>query len=225
MAQSEEHNLPEEYVCLSCSGKEHEIAELIDKISTLLSEEDNLKRKNTRLKAECDNLNTKFDKRCEEKEKKLSDSLDSLHVIRQAYHGNIFVGNHCKQILKIFSVLTDVICEKKELQDKFNEIFKTRGDIQTLMTANRFLLENEIQELQILCCRFGDLFPVFFPEGNLTRKMHELVFTIPIFAKEHKTLGKSSEEEGESIPAAVNHELRQLACVRDQAEKIRLVLE
>eukprot|EP00112_Aurelia_sp_Birch-Aquarium-sp1_P014119 Seg3023.1 transcript_id=Seg3023.1/GoldUCD/mRNA.D3Y31 product="hypothetical protein" protein_id=Seg3023.1/GoldUCD/D3Y31 len=93
------------------------------------------------------------------------------------------------------------------------------------MSANRFLLEDEIQELQTLCCRFGDLFPVFFPERNLTRKMHELVFTVPKFVKEHKTLGKLSEEEGESLHAAVNQELRQLACVRDQAEKIRLVLE
>eukprot|EP00112_Aurelia_sp_Birch-Aquarium-sp1_P023111 Seg6757.3 transcript_id=Seg6757.3/GoldUCD/mRNA.D3Y31 product="hypothetical protein" protein_id=Seg6757.3/GoldUCD/D3Y31 len=92
------------------------------------------------------------------------------------------------------------------------------------MSANRFLLEDEIQELQTLCYRFGDLLPVFFPERNLTCKMHELVFMVPKFVKELKTLGKLSEE-GESLHAAVNQELRQLACVRDQGEKIRLVLE
>ena len=28
--------------------------------------------------------------------------FDELGVVRQAYHGNIFVGNHCRIILKNF---------------------------------------------------------------------------------------------------------------------------
>ena len=38
-------------------------------------------------------------------------------------------------------------------------------------------------------------------------------------------MGMLSEQEGESKHAAVNAELRSLACVRNHAERIRLVIE
>ena len=41
----------------------------------------------------------------------------------------------------------------------------------------------------------------------------------------HKTIGMLSEQEGESKHAAINAELRSLACVRYHAERIRLVVE
>ena len=39
------------------------------------------------------------------------------------------------------------------------------------------------------------------------------------FAKEHRTLGLFSEEEGESIHKVVNEQCRQLVSVRNPAEK------
>ena len=93
------------------------------------------------------------------------------------------------------------------------------------MSANRFLTKNEVETLIKKCYTFGERFPVVFPERNLTRKIHELVFSVPKFVNSFKTLGKLSEEEGESLHSSVNQELKQLACVRDQSEKIRLVLE
>ena len=42
-------------------------------------------------------------------EKKLLTTLDDLGVNRQAYHGNIFVGNHCKIILNHFVKVCAVI--------------------------------------------------------------------------------------------------------------------
>ena len=47
----------------------------------------------------------------------------------------------------------------------------------------------------------------------MTRKIHELIFNIPRFANNWKTIGMLPEQEGESEHAAVNAELRSLACV------------
>ena len=53
-------------------------------------------------------------------EKKLLTTLDDLGVIRQAYHGNIFVGNHCKIILNNFAKVSAVISNAApECYEKF----------------------------------------------------------------------------------------------------------
>ena len=218
----------EVYECLSCSKVD--VTEDFDKIlnekvAKLIEEEDQVKTDTVKLQAECDSFRSKFDSVVGEREKRLSDSLDQMGVIRQSYHGNVFVGNHCKKILQNFHLLTEVVRDQEEMFNNFNEIFTIFRDIQRLMSANRFLTFDEIEKLNDLCINFGNRFPVLFPNRNLTRKMHELIFTVPRFVRKFKTLGKLSEEEGESLHAAVNQELRQLACVRDQSEKIRLVLE
>ena len=66
---------------------------------------------------------------------------------------------------------------------------------------------------------------VRFPNRNITRKINELIFSVPCFIKKDKTIGLLSEQEGESKHASVNAVLRSMACVRNHAEKIRLVLE
>nr|XP_047133796.1 uncharacterized protein LOC124811886 [Hydra vulgaris] len=55
--------------------------------------------------------------------------------------------------------------------------------------------------------------------------MHELNFNAPLFVKSHKTIGLLNEEEGESLHGGVNQELRQLHSVRNQEQKLRLVLK
>ena len=63
-------------------------------------------------------------------EKKLLSILDEIGVKRQAYHGNVFIGNHCQVILakdknqvfnfvKLCNVLTD-----KVTKDHFVELFR-----------------------------------------------------------------------------------------------------
>ena len=93
------------------------------------------------------------------------------------------------------------------------------------MMARRWLSDEEVQTLVSLCHRFGELFPVTFPNRNITRKIHAFIFDVPIFVQRWRTIGMLSEQEGESKHASVNAELRNLACVRNHAEKIRLVLE
>ena len=67
---------------------------------------------------------------------------------------------------------------------------------------------NEISDLEDLTDQFGEIFPIYFLERNITRKIHKLIFNVPRFVNKHKTIGMLSEQEGESKHAAINAELR-----------------
>ena len=83
-------------------------------------------------------------------------------------------------------------------------IFSRIGPV--LFRKSRFSSQEEIATLEELCNRFGEVFLVFFPDLNITRKMHELIFYVPKFASRFKTIGLMSEEVGESLHASVNRE-------------------
>ena len=53
--------------------------------------------------------------------------------------------------------------------------------------------------------------------------MDEFIFFVPPFVAKHRSLGLFSEEEGESLHAIFNRDLRQLASVRDPAQKLTLL--
>ena len=57
------------------------------------------------------------------------------------------------------------------------------------------------------------------------KKDPQLIFNVPQFVKKHKTIGMLSEQEGESKHAGINAEFCSLACVRNHAEQMRLVVE
>ena len=154
----------------------------------------------------------------------LNAALDNVKVVRQAYHGIAMVGNHCHVVLKHFTKLTRVLGDRDD-ELLFNEIFGLFKDITMLMSAPRFLNDQEIDRLEELCFDFGAKFSVDFPERNITRKIHELVFRVPEFVRQFRTLGLLSEQEGESKHAAINAELRSLASVRSRSKKLELVLE
>ena len=140
-----------------------------------------------------------------ESEKQLLKILDKIGFKRQAYYGNVFIGNHCKVILakdknqvynseKICSVLS----ERLE-REHFIEVFRLYSEARSLMDRKHILLDHEKARLTSLCYKFGELFPVYFPRVALTRKNHELVFDVPRFVEEHRTVGLFSEEEGDSL--------------------------
>ena len=87
------------------------------------------------------------------------------------------------------------------------------------------LEKEEILTLTERCDEFGQKFPIYFPQRNITPKIHELVFNIPLFVQKHKTIGMLLEQEAESKHTSINAEVRPLANMRNASDKIRLVLE
>ena len=158
-------------------------------------------------------------------QKELNEVLSSIHVYRQAYHGNVFVGNHCKKILQNYDLLCNVLHRNLEEQTKFTKIFEVFAKPRNLLFTKRFLSENEIGEVIQSCQQFCKLYPVLFEDKNIIPKMHFYSFDVPRFVKKHKTLGLLSEEEGESLHAAFNMENHQLVSVRESGYRIYLSLK
>ncbi|XP_057296535.1 uncharacterized protein LOC130625451 [Hydractinia symbiolongicarpus] len=224
--ESEEITL-ERFTCLKCSGigrldlhphLEKRIDDLRERRVTL---DDSI----LELELRCKVLQTKCEETMGHREKQLLQCLDDIKVARQAYHGNVFVGNHCKVVLRNHARLCEVIADNADLHERFLCVFGLFNQIQPLLFCKRFLTDPEIDALERFCNSFGEAFPKHFPEETITRKLHELVFDVPRFAKMHRTLGLLSEEEGESLHNSVNKEVRQLYGVRDQDLKLTLLLQ
>jgi len=216
-----------DYRCLKCQGIEREtlINYVSAKISDLNEKQIQLEGEVNTLTLRCESYKQEHAQNIGDGEKHLLDKLDELKVVRQAYHGNVFVGNHCKIVLGKYKALCSVISDQVDMHKKFCDIFEVYSQAQSLMGKKRLLSETEITKLRDCCHRFGELFPVLFPSVNLTRKMHELIFHVPRFVEEHKTLGLFSEEDGESLHNVVNQESRSVACLRNSIDKFRHVVE
>ena len=88
----------------------------------MINEEDDLNAERVDAAVKCDNLKAKYNSYVGPREKELLDALELIKVARQAYHGNVFVGNHCVKVLKNYSTLTNVLRDEA-LKDAFNELF------------------------------------------------------------------------------------------------------
>ena len=58
-------------------------------------------------------------------------------------------------------------------------------ELDKLISAKRFLTETEINTAKTLCMGFGN-FTKYFPNENISRKIHELVFDVSCFLAKHK---------------------------------------
>ena len=68
-------------------------------------------------------------------ERKLLDTLDSINIVRQAYHGNVFIGNHCKIILNNYQKLCSVVSDEPELHDHISESFRIYSEVDKFISG------------------------------------------------------------------------------------------
>ena len=67
------------------------------------------------LKSHLEALKDSTDSNIGDYERQLLETLDRIKVVRQAYHGNVFIGNHCKIILKNYEKLCDVVSDEPKI--------------------------------------------------------------------------------------------------------------
>ena len=101
-----------------------------------------------------------------EKEKELIQALENMKVKRQVYHGNVLVGNNSIKVLERHKDLTNVIKDNPSYPH-FNEVFSIFNRAMELMMARKWLKVEEIDELELLCHKFGEIFPIYFSENSL----------------------------------------------------------
>ena len=104
------------YTCLKCQGKVS--SDLLAYIQTRMDnnsyDQNLLESTYLQLSANCERLKSEDLDNHGIRESLLVDYLDEIKVVRQAYHGNQFVGNHCKLVLKHHEKLCSVIDDKPE---------------------------------------------------------------------------------------------------------------
>ena len=82
-----------EYSCTNCTGQEQIPDTIKWMIEVLLNEEDSFKDMSVESRQKWDDLNASYTNHVGAYEKALIAALDSLNVVRQAYHCNAMVGN------------------------------------------------------------------------------------------------------------------------------------
>ncbi|XP_065677213.1 uncharacterized protein LOC124808854 [Hydra vulgaris] len=216
----------EKYECLACQGEDIECLDLYisEKISFIRAQREVLDTEYIKLQLECEDLEKISKSSMGTHERSLNKALEDMKVERQAYHGNVFVGNHCKIVLRNHYKLCSVI-DDEAIKNRFVRVFSVFNKLQPILFKRKFLSDAKITELHQYINLFAIEFHDCFPKESITRKMHELIFNVPLFVKLHKTIGLLSEEEGKCLHNSVNKELRQLHSVRNQEQKLHLVLK
>ena len=225
LMSAEAVDLLPEYICLKCQGKGNRGEIIKIRISEIENAQQNFRSQKQTASENYSRYKEIAYANIGPREQSLNLVLKELNVHRQAYHGNVFVGNHCKIINKNYDKLVAVISDKPEFHLRYSNVFDVFSKCQPLLLAKRFLSDQEINLVETLCHDFGDAFHNCFPEKGIIPKIHEYIFHVPKFVRKHKTLGLCSEEEGESLHASFNLELRGLVSVRDPAEQMRILQE
>ncbi|XP_065685093.1 uncharacterized protein LOC136097065 [Hydra vulgaris] len=101
----------EKYECLACQGEDLACLDLYisEKISFIRAQRKVLDVEYIRLQIECEDLEKISISSMGTHERSLYKALEDMKVERQAYHGNVFVGNHCKIVLRNHYKLCSVI--------------------------------------------------------------------------------------------------------------------
>ena len=78
---------------------------------------------------------------------------EELHVVKTAYQGGTYVGNHCHKMLMHHEELSKVIAStsRPELQVNFNLFCSTYLRIHHTMKAARWLTEEEVRASTRVC--------------------------------------------------------------------------
>ena len=162
------------HICAECGCSNDDINQekmniCYQKITVLIDDERVLNAKIVEAKVKCDNFQAKYRSIVGTREKQLINALEFIEVVRQAYHGNVLVGNHCITVLRKYSFLSSVINDQP-VRENFDEIFSLMAQIIILVMARRFLAPEECCKLQKLCESFGEKFQSIFPKEILRER-------------------------------------------------------
>ena len=224
-SSSEEIDFVYAYTCLKCESNIQSPNDLITMLSqrgdSTLTEEDDIKLQSVQVKTSLDELKHRFLNIKGPREKALDEYLKMIHVSRETYFGGTFVGNMCIKILEHYSTICEFM-EGSDQKETLQELFRIFSALQPLLYANRFLSDQEISLICSLCDEFGTCYPKNLPKENISRKVHELICTVPRFVKKHRSIGLFSEQSSESLHSAVKMEARSLAALPSKTEQLRL---
>ena len=212
------------YICITCRQPLDNRNLISRQLDIILGLQEELQVEEIDTRREYERITNEVNKNMGGREKILNAKLESLSIHREDYHGNLFVGNQCKIIWNKNEVLLDVISDKPVEHERFKVVYATFAEAQPYLQRKGYLKEDNIKTVERLCHKFGEVYPVSFRSEAISPKMHEYIFHVPKFLAKHKSVGLFSEE-GESLHASFNAEMRALGAVRDPSLQMRLLQE
>jgi len=129
--------LNSDFICARCSGSVCIVDVMGAKLEALSDEQLRLEQVIGGLQIDCERQRHEIDEYIGPHERRLLTSLDKIRVVRQAYHGNVFVGNHCKVILKKYEELLECISGLPDTHRKFKELFCLYAAIHKNVSSKR----------------------------------------------------------------------------------------
>ena len=212
-------------LCAQCSNRKHPEELLEDHQRELQNKEFQLmswERKVKNLeKLEEQKLSEHAMYTCQE-EQLFDQLLKKFNIHEQSQHGGTLIGNHCDILLDNYEIYCQTL-PKQEDKDFFMDYFKVLKFIIRKCSAKRWLSESEIKEVEHYCHRFGELWPKL--TKTITLKADDIIYHIPKFLKQWKTIGMFSEEDTESLHRECNNILRPLYSMKNKGEKLYLGLK
>ena len=212
-------------LCRGCQGskdlsaiiEEHEMEK-----KSMDTEYNRIKMKVLQLSRASESLRSEVDMYTTESEHLYRKQLKILNIDLQVYHGGTMIGNHCDIYLDNYEILTSFIADENR-KNFFNNYFNIIKRIIRKCQAKIWLNESDICEITQFCHQLGEEWPKLYP--TITTKVDDVVFHLPRFIKEFKTLGFLSEEDTESLHKDMNVILRPLSCIRSKPLKLKLGLK
>ena len=123
LSENEAREIGKVYRCLTCSNVADKVGYLKQKITNLNLEIEHLLSEQQEITLKHGEASGKVMDEMGERERKLNLALKEMNVVRQAYHSNSFVGNHCKIMLENYKKLCECL-KRAPKHSKFLKIFE-----------------------------------------------------------------------------------------------------
>ena len=232
---NEDEELPEGYECGQCEKKKpnHEwIKEtLISKNHEFTQKQLSINLRITSLKAEID-----YNEHLEEtvsgpRQRQFKEALKKLGDVAR-FHGGDLQGKQVQKLLddarnETFEII-DCIKDEKVLHEKYSSTLTCLANVSdALKTEGEDFDEDDIQMVKEICESWGELWPIHFPERNITPIGHILSFVLPKAVEEHKTFWRfyKVEQKGESIHAMMNDIDRKCWVIKNEESRLWKLIE
>ena len=160
------------------------------------------------------------------------ESLEKLKISQERHFGgDAVVGNRLHKgydsIKNGDFTLTDCFDKHPKLRDNMNRLWKNLATVDTFLAKRRPTPE-ECEAAATECEKWCELYPVFFPHENLTRKMVEWSLVLPRFIRERRGLINlilRLEQEGEHLHQLFNTKERSLKSVYNKQYRYFYMLQ
>ena len=148
------------------------------------------------------------------------------------FHGGALPGKQVQKVLDssrdgTFELL-DCIKDKPDLFLKYSEALTCLANISdSLKTSGPDFDEDGVEMVKYFCEEWGKIWPVLFPQRNITPKGHIMAFVLPRIVEEHRTFFKfyKVEEKGESIHATMNDIERKCWVIKNKQARLWKIIE